>query len=54
MLTHPNTVEIHDYGRADDGTFYYAMEFIDGITLDELITIEREVPPGRVGFILGP
>ena len=24
-LTHPNTVQVYDYGRAEDGTFYYVM-----------------------------
>jgi len=51
-LTHPNTVEIHDYGRAPDGTFYYAMEYVDGITLDQLVDIEGEVSPGRAVFIM--
>lgn len=41
-LEHPATVEIYDYGRTPDGTFYYAMEFIDGVTLAQLV--ERDGP----------
>jgi serine/threonine-protein kinase len=26
-LTHWNTIEIYDYGRTDDGVFYYVMEY---------------------------
>lgn len=51
-LTHPNTVEIYDYGRSPDGTFYYAMEYIRGITIDKLINMEGAVPPARIIFIL--
>jgi serine/threonine-protein kinase len=29
-LTHVNTVRVYDYGRADDGSFYYVMEYLDG------------------------
>ena len=36
-LTHANTVRVYDYGRADDGSFYYVMEYLDGPTLDELV-----------------
>ena len=37
MLAHPNTVRIYDYGIAEDGTFYYTMEYLPGLTLQELV-----------------
>ncbi len=51
-LTHPNTVEIYDYGRADDGTFYYAMEYLPGLTLDQLVDRHGSVPPARAVHFL--
>jgi serine/threonine-protein kinase len=47
-LTHPNTISIFDYGRTPDGTFYYAMELLSGLTLEELVKRYGPQPPGRV------
>ncbi|MEN8133011.1 MAG: serine/threonine protein kinase, partial [Pseudomonadota bacterium] len=51
-LTHPNTVQIYDYGRTPEGIFYYAMEYLPGITLTRLLEIDPTIPPARVIYIL--
>jgi serine/threonine-protein kinase len=51
-LTHPNTISIYDYGRTPDGVFYYAMELLDGLTLEELVERHGPQPPGRVIHLL--
>lgn len=51
-LTHPNTITLFDYGRTDDGVFYYAMELLDGATLQRIVEIDGPQPVGRVMRIL--
>ncbi|MFO0841051.1 MAG: serine/threonine-protein kinase [Gemmataceae bacterium] len=51
-LSHPNTVEVYDYGHADDGTFYYAMEYLPGQSLQELVTAEGPLEAGRAVHLL--
>jgi eukaryotic-like serine/threonine-protein kinase len=48
MLTHPNTVIVYDYGRTTDGVFYYAMELLEGATLDEIVEVDGPQPEERV------
>jgi serine/threonine-protein kinase len=51
-LSHFNTVEIFDYGHTEDGTFYYVMEYLPGLSLDELVAREGTQPPARVVHFL--
>ena len=36
-LNHPNTIRIFDFGQMDDGTLYFAMELLEGRSLDKAI-----------------
>lgn len=47
-LVHPNTISIYDFGRTSDDLFYYAMEYIDGLTLNDFVINQGPVPAGRV------
>jgi serine/threonine-protein kinase len=51
-LSHWNTVEIFDYGRAEDGTYYYVMEYLPGLSLADLVEDHGPLPPGRVVYLL--
>jgi serine/threonine-protein kinase len=51
-LRSPHTVELYDFGVTDDGTLYFVMELLDGVTLDELVRKTGPVPPNRVVHIL--
>jgi serine/threonine-protein kinase len=51
-LSHVNTVRVYDYGRADDGSFYLVMEYLDGPTLEELVNESVPLAPGRAVHLL--
>ena len=52
QLTHPNTVEIYDFGRTDQGIFFYAMEYLDGHDLGTLLDMSGPLPPARAVHVL--
>src|SRR3954464_8817527 len=43
VLNHPNVVTIYDAGE-DQGIFYIAMEFVEGVTLQTLLHQQRVIP----------
>ncbi|HXY38588.1 MAG TPA: serine/threonine-protein kinase [Vicinamibacteria bacterium] len=51
-LTHPNTVTVFDYGRTSDGIFYYAMELLDGASLDSVVSVGGRLLPERVTHVV--
>ncbi len=51
-LSHWNTVEIYDYGRTDDGTFFYVMEYLPGLSLEDLLQRHGPLPAERVVHLL--
>jgi serine/threonine-protein kinase len=51
-LEHPNSVSIYDYGRTPDGQFYYAMEYVDGVTLEQLVDSNGPISAARAAAIL--
>jgi serine/threonine-protein kinase len=52
LLTHPNTVTIFDYGHTPGGTFYYAMELLDGASLETVVEVGGPMPPKRAAHVL--
>jgi len=52
QLAHPNIITVLDHGRAPDGSFYYAMEFIRGLTLTQWVEQHGPLPPARAVRIL--
>jgi serine/threonine-protein kinase len=52
-LSHPNSVQIIDFGAAEDGTLYIAMEFLEGEDLQSIIEREMPLAPARIALLLG-
>jgi plasmid stabilization system protein ParE len=51
-LRSPHTVELFDFGTADDGSFYYVMELLEGLDADSLVRRFGPVPADRAIHLL--
>lgn len=51
-LNHWNSISIFDYGRTSDGTFFYVMEYVTGLSLQELVKRRGPLSPGRAVYLL--
>jgi serine/threonine-protein kinase len=47
-LRHPNTIRVFDFGASDDGVFYIAMELLDGLDLETIVTTGGPIANARV------
>ena len=51
-LRSPHTVNLFDFGVANNGAFYYAMELLDGLDADRLVRRFGPVPAERAIYLL--
>ncbi len=51
-LEHPNLVQVFEYGETPEGRLYYAMEYVKGLTLAQLLALEGRVPLARALHLL--
>lgn len=52
LLRSPHTIELYDFGVANDGTFYLAMELLDGLGLDEIVERFGPMPAERAAHLI--
>jgi eukaryotic-like serine/threonine-protein kinase len=52
MLRSPHTIELYDFGPTGDGSFYFAMELLEGASFEGLVQRFGPVPPERVLYLL--
>jgi hypothetical protein len=51
-LQSPHTVNLYDFGVTADGTFYFAMELLEGMDLETLVRKHGPQPASRVVYVL--
>ncbi len=52
QLSNPHTIAIYDFGRTPDGKFFYAMEYLAGLTLERLVEKAGPLPESRAVALL--
>jgi hypothetical protein len=51
-LRSPHTVDLFDFGIADDGTFYYVMELLEGLDAERMVNKFGPMPAARVIHVI--
>jgi len=52
MLGSTHTVDVYDFGVTEESDFYYVMELLDGMSLEQLVERYGPVEPARAVFLL--
>ena len=50
MLSHPHIVAVYDFGQKD-GLYYFLMEFVDGLTLRQLLDAGKLAPQEALAIV---
>jgi len=48
----PHTIQLYDFGIAQSGAFYYVMEYLNGLDLDEMVQRHGPLTPSRLVYLL--
>jgi len=48
----PHTIDVYDFGIAQSGAFYYVMELLRGLDMEELVDRFGPLPPARLVYLL--
>ena len=51
-LTSPHTIAVYDFGRSEDGAFYYVMELLEGMDLQTMVREHGALGSARVVHLL--
>ena len=51
-LSSPHTIALYDFGPTGDGSFFYAMELLEGLSLEGIVQQFGPVPPERMVYFL--
>lgn len=51
-LRSPHTIDLYEFGVAQDGRFFLAMELLEGLDLEKLVQRYGPLPPARVVHLL--
>ena len=51
-LSHPNAVQVHDWGSSD-GSYFMVMEYVRGRTLREVLSARGRLQPAQAAAVLG-
>ena len=51
-LRSTHTIDVYDFGVSEDGSFFYVMEFLEGLTLDAMVRRYGPIPAGRAVYLL--
>ncbi|KIG13305.1 Serine/threonine protein kinase PrkC, regulator of stationary phase [Enhygromyxa salina] len=52
LISHPNVIEISDFGDTPDGSVFFVMEYLEGEDLRVLLKREKRVPWPRVRHLI--